>query len=62
MTRFFSIAFVISILHLFEDLALVLIGRYTELNIGIILVGVLLFGLSISAIARQPLVKKFLSK
>ena len=60
MKQFFSIAFVVSILHLFEDLALVLVGRYTEVHIGIVLIAVILFGLLIGALARLQIVKRFL--
>lgn len=60
MKKLFSVAFVVSILHLFEDFALVLIGRYTEVHIGIVLIAVVLFGLLIGALARLRIVKKFL--
>ena len=60
MKKLFSVAFVVSILHLFEDFALVLIGRYTEVHIGIVLISVVLFGLLIGAVARLRIVKKFL--
>ncbi len=60
MKQFVSIAFVVSVLHLFEDLALVLIGRYTEVHIGIVLIAVVLFGLLIGGLARLRIVKRFL--
>ena len=62
MKQFFSIALVVSILHLFEDLTLVLIGRYTEVHIGIVLIAVVLFGLLIGALARLRIVKRFLGE
>ena len=62
MKKLFSVAFVVSVLHLFEDFALVLIGRYTEVHIGIVLIAVVLFGLLIGAIARLRIVKKFLGE
>ena len=62
MKKFFSVAFAISILHLLEDFALVLIGRYTEVHIGIVLVAVILFGLLIGAIARLRIVKRYLGE
>ena len=60
MKQFFSVAFVVSVLHLFEDLALVLIGRYTEVHIGIVFIAVILFGLLIGALAKLRIVKRFL--
>ena len=62
MKKLFSVAFVVSILHLFEDFALVLIGSYTEVHIGIVLIAVVLFGLLIGALARLRIVKKFLGE
>tara|TARA_B100000959_G_scaffold226197_1_gene240695 strand:+ start:1540 stop:1728 length:189 start_codon:yes stop_codon:yes gene_type:complete len=62
MKKLFSVAFVVSILHLFEDFSLVLIGRYTEVHIGIVLIAVVLFGLLIGALARLRVVKKFLGE
>lgn len=62
MKKLFSVAFVVSVLHLFEDFALVLIGRYTEVHIGVVLIAVVLFGLLIGAIARLRIVKKFLGE
>ena len=62
MKKLFSVAFVVSVLHLFEDFALVLIGRYTEVHIGVVLIAVVLFGLLIGEIARLRIVKKFLGE
>ena len=62
MKKLFSVSFIISILHLFEDFALVLLGRYTEVHIGIVFIAVVLFGLLIGAIARLRVVKKFLGE
>ena len=62
MKKLFSVAFVVSILHLFEDFSLVLIGRYTEVHIGIVLIAVVLFGLLIGALVRLRVVKKFLGE
>ena len=62
MKKLFSVAFVVSVLHLFEDFGLVLIGRYTEVHIGVVLIAVVLFGLLIGAIARLRIVKKFLGE
>jgi len=55
------ISTLISIVHFFEDLALVVVGRYTELHLGIIAISVLLFGLFIGLISRHPKVRKYLA-
>ena len=55
------ISTLVSIAHFFEDLILVLIGRHTEIHIGIIAVSVILFGLFIGVVSRQPRVKKYLA-
>ena len=60
-SKLFVISTLVSIAHFFEDLILVLIGRHTEIHIGIIAVSVILFGLFIGVVSRQPRVKKYLA-
>ena len=60
--KLLAISTVISIAHFFEDLALVIIGRYTDLHLGIIAVSVILFGLFLGVISRQPRIKRFLGE
>ena len=62
MKRLFVISAVVTIAHFLEDVTLVIIGRYTEVNIGLILGGVLISGLLIGLISRHPKVKKFLGE
>jgi len=49
-------------MHFVEDLTLVIIGRYTTVNIGIIFGGVILFGIFIGGLSRIKKVKKFLGE
>ena len=58
--KFGSIAFIISALHFIEDAALVALGRYTEINYLMLLIGTVLFGIILAWIARMPKVKQWL--
>ena len=58
--KFGSIAFIISALHFIEDAALVGLGRYTEINFFMLLIGTVLFGIILAWIARMSKVKKWL--
>ena len=58
--KFGSIAFIISALHFIEDAALVALGRYTEINYLMLLIGTVLFGIILAWIARMSKVKKWL--
>ena len=58
--KFGSIAFIISALHFIEDAVLVALGRYTEINYLILLIGTVLFGIILAWIARMPKVKQWL--
>ena len=60
MKKFGSIAFIISALHFIEDAALVALGRYTEVNFFVLLLGTIIFGALIAWIARRPKVKQWL--
>ncbi len=55
------ISTLVSIAHFFEDLILVLVGRYTEIHLGIIAISVIVFGLFVGVISRHPRVKKYLA-
>ena len=45
-------------LHFFEDMALVIAGRYTDVNIGIIIVGGIIFSLCVAGMFRLNFIKK----
>ena len=62
MKKWLTISSVISILHFGEDLALVLLGRFTDIHIWMILVGTLIFGWLVASLSQIPIVKRFLSK
>ena len=54
------ITLVLSLGHLLEDMILVLIGRYTTIEIWMILVGTVAFSLMVGMVSRLPRVKRFL--
>tara|TARA_B100000029_G_C17072160_1_gene777268 strand:- start:250 stop:444 length:195 start_codon:yes stop_codon:yes gene_type:complete len=53
------VSLVIGVLHLFEDAALILIGRYTELNVFIVLLGTVIFSVVVAYVTKIPFVHKF---
>ena len=61
MKKLFTIATLFSVLHFFHDAILVAIGRYTEINIIVILIATIIFGILIGFVARIDSVKKWLS-
>ena len=62
MKKFSYIASAVSILHFAEDAILIALGRYTDIHYSMLLVGTILFGILIAAIARQKHVKGWLGK
>ena len=62
MKRLFAISAIITAAHFLEDMALVVIGRYTQVNIFVIISGVVISGFMVGIISRHPKVKKFLSE
>ena len=49
---------IVSILHFFEDAMLILLGRYTEINIYILFIATVAFGFVVAAVAKHPTVHK----
>ena len=49
---------IVSILHFFEDAMLILLGRYTEINIFILFIATVAFGFVVAAVAKHPTVHK----
>ncbi len=47
-------------MHFIEDAALVALGRYTDISYFMLLIGTIIFGAIIAAIARHPKVKGWL--
>ena len=61
-TAKFGIAsLVISVLHFFEDAALVLLGRYTTINIWIAIAAGIIFSVSIAGLYNLKIIKRYLS-
>ena len=58
--KFGSITIIVSALHFIEDAILVGLGRYTEVNFFVLLLGTIIFGSLIAWIARMPKVKQWL--
>jgi len=56
------ITLVISIIHFLEDVFILALGRYTEINFFILAVIVLCVSFIIGLMTRIPKVKKFLGK
>ena len=60
MKKLLTVSVFIAALHFIEDIALVSIGRYTDIDIKIVIVGVILLGLTVGSVSRISRVKKFL--
>lgn len=58
--KFGSITIIVSVLHFIEDAILVGLGRYTEINFFILLIGTIIFGVVLAALARIPRIKQWL--
>ena len=58
MKSILSFGAIVSILHFMEDAAIIMLGRYTEINIYILFTGTILFGMLVAAIAKIPIVHK----
>ena len=60
MKAILSFGAIVSVLHFFEDAALLLLGRYTEINIYILFVATIIFGMLVAAVAKIPWVDRLL--
>ena len=49
---------IVSILHFFEDAMLILLGRYTEINIFMLFIATVAFGFVVAAVAKHPTIHK----
>ena len=56
--KFGIASILIGTLHFFEDMALVVAGRYTDVNIGIIILGGIIFSLCVAGMFRLYFIKK----
>tara|TARA_R100000315_G_C5168112_1_gene96967 strand:- start:201 stop:398 length:198 start_codon:yes stop_codon:yes gene_type:complete len=60
IAKVLGITSIISALHLVEDVVLFIIGRYTDVTIFVVLIGVLTLSLTMALLSRMERVKKFL--
>ena len=58
--KFGSITIIVSLLHFIEDAILVGLGRYTEVNFFILMIGTVSFGLVLAWLARIKKIKEWL--
>ena len=58
MKSILSFGAIVSVLHFMEDAAIIMLGRYTEINIYILFTGTILFGMLVAVIAKIPIVHK----
>ena len=49
---------IVSVLHFFEDAALILLGRFTEINIFVLFIATITFGFIVAAVAKHPAIHK----
>ena len=59
--KFGLASLVISVLHFFEDAALVLLGRYTTIDIWIAVAAGIIFSVSIAGLYNLKIIKGYLS-
>lgn len=57
-TKFGILSLLVGTLHFFEDMALVIAGRYTDINIGIIILGGIIFSVCVAGMLRLNFIKK----
>ena len=49
---------IVSVLHFFEDAALIMLGRMTDVNIFILFAGTVVFSFVVAIVAKHPYVHK----
>ncbi len=49
---------IVSVLHFFEDATLIVLGRYTEINVIALFIATVVFGFIVAAVAKHPKVHK----
>ena len=60
VAKFGLASLIIGVLHFFEDFALVLAGRHTDVNIWLILIAGAMFSLCVAGFFKLGIVKKYL--
>jgi len=61
VAKFGLASIIISVLHFFEDAALVLLGRYTTINIWVAVAAGIIFSVSIAGLYNLNIVRRYLS-
>ncbi len=51
---------VVSIMHFFEDAALVILGRYTSINIWVAILAGVLFSICVAGFFKLPFIKRMM--
>ena len=54
------ISVIISVLHFFEDAALIMLGRYTEINVIVLFTATITFGIVVAIVVKMPAVHNLL--
>tara|TARA_B100000676_G_scaffold311086_1_gene379741 strand:- start:2961 stop:3173 length:213 start_codon:yes stop_codon:yes gene_type:complete len=49
---------IVSVLHFFEDAALILLGRMTDVNIFVLFGGTIIFSFVVAIVAKHPYIHK----
>ena len=62
MKKLLVISGSISVAHLFEDISLFIIGRYTEIHWIFVFIGIISLGLILGLLARHPKIKKYIGE
>ena len=60
LAGFGLVSVVVSIMHFFEDAALVILGRYTSINIWVAIFAVVLFSICVAGVFKLPFIKRMM--
>ena len=60
LAGFGLVSVVVSIMHFFEDAALVILGRYTSINIWVAILAGVLFSICVAGFFKFPFIKRMM--
>ena len=60
LAGFGLVSVVVSIMHFFEDAALVILGRYTSINIWVAILAGVLFSICVAGCFKLPFIKRMM--
>jgi len=60
LAGFGLVSVVVSIMHFFEDAALVILGRYTSINIWVATFAGVLFSICVAGVFKLPFIKRMM--